>query len=139
MGEPLTFQVGDTESLELDDGAFDAVIMHTLLSHVSDPLAVLAEAKRVTRPGGMIGVFDGDYASITFEQDDPAKSKADEETIVSAVVTQPRVMRQVPRLAKRADMVLVNPSPISWRRSAKPTSGCRPSSRSGSCFRRQVR
>lgn len=111
VGERLTFQVGDTKSLKLNDRAFDAVIMHTLLSHVSDPLAVLAAAKRVTRPGGMIGVFDGDYASITFEQEDPAKSKADEEKIISAVVTQPRVMRQLPRLAKRAGLEPVKSFP----------------------------
>lgn len=111
VGERLEFQVGDTQSLKLADGAFEAVIMHTLLSHVSDPLAVLLEAKRVVMRGGMIGVFDGDYASITYEQDDPVKSKADEEKIISAVVTQPRVMRQLPRLAKRADLELVKAFP----------------------------
>lgn len=67
-----TFRAGDTRCLELADGAFDAVIAHTLLSHVDQPLAVLQEAARVTRPGGLIAIFDGDYASITFALEDPS-------------------------------------------------------------------
>lgn len=80
---------------------------HTLLSHVGDPGAVLGEAKRVVEPGGLVGVFDGDYASVTFEQEDPEKAKADEEKIISAVITQPRVMRQLPRRAKSVGLELV--------------------------------
>ena len=45
---------------------FDAVVAHTLVSHVRDPRTVLAEAARVVRPGGWVAVFDGDYASLTF-------------------------------------------------------------------------
>jgi ubiquinone/menaquinone biosynthesis C-methylase UbiE len=111
LGARIDFQEGDTQSLGLANEAFDAVVAHTLLSHVSDPLAVLGEAKRVVRPGGFIGVFDGDYASITFEQEDPEKAKADDEKIINAIVTQPRVMRQLPRLAKAAGLDLVKPFP----------------------------
>jgi len=103
----LQFRAGDTHSLELEDGTFDAVILHTLLSHVSDPLKVLEEAKRVAKPGSMVGVFDGDFASLTFEQEDPEKSKTDSERLINAMVTQPRVMRQTPRLAKRVGLELV--------------------------------
>jgi len=102
----LEFQAGDTQSLDLSDDTFDAVVLHTLLSHVTDPLIVLGEAKRVAKPGAMIGVFDGDYASLTFEQEDQAKAKADDEKLISAVVTQSRVMRQLPRLAKQAGLEL---------------------------------
>jgi ubiquinone/menaquinone biosynthesis C-methylase UbiE len=108
LEDRVSFRVGDTQSLDLGDGAFDAVVMHTLLSHVSEPGAVLAEAKRLTKPGSLIGIFDGDYASLTFDQDDPEQGKADDERIIGAVVTQPRVMRQLPRLAKRAGLQLVD-------------------------------
>jgi ubiquinone/menaquinone biosynthesis C-methylase UbiE len=107
----ISFQAGDTHGLDLEDEAFDAVVAHTLLSHVGDPLAVLGEAKRVAKPGAMIGIFDGDYASLTFGQEDEAKSKADDEKVISAMVTQPRVMRQIPRLAKRAGLQLVKVFP----------------------------
>lgn len=102
----VEFQTGDTQDLDLGDGTFDAVVLHTLLSHVVDPSVVLGEARRVAKPGALIGVFDGDYASLTFEQEDQAKAKADDEKLISAIVTQPRVMRQLPRLAKQAGLQL---------------------------------
>jgi len=105
------FEAGDTHSLDLADGSFDAVIAHTLFSHVDDPLAVLGEIARVTRSGGRIAVFDGDYASQTFEQADPDKSKADSETFIRAVVAQPRVLRQMPRLAKYHGLRILNVFP----------------------------
>ena len=111
LNDRLRFRAGDTHSLDLEDETFDAVVMHTLLSHVSDPLAVLGEAKRVAKSGSMIGAFDGDYASLTFEQEDPAKSKADSEKLINAMFTQPRVMRQIPRLAKRVGLELVKVFP----------------------------
>lgn len=42
--ERTEFRTGDTRSLEDTDGTFDAVVAHTLLSHVEDPLSVVKEA-----------------------------------------------------------------------------------------------
>jgi hypothetical protein len=55
----------------------------------------------------MIGIFDGDYASITFGHADPAKGKAYDDAIIGAVVTSPRVMQQMPRLLRAAGLQLV--------------------------------
>ncbi len=107
LADHLEFLAGDVRRLNLADGSFDAVVGHTLLSHVEDPLAVLEEAARVVRPGGMIGVFDGDYASLTFDHPDPVKGKAYDEALITALVTNPRVMRQLPRLLRTAGLVLV--------------------------------
>jgi len=107
LGGRVEFRSGDSRNLELADGGFDAVVAHTLLSHVEDPFAVVKECARVTRPGGMIGLFDGDYASITFGHADPAEGKAYDEAVVSGVVTSPRVMRQMPRLLQAASLQLV--------------------------------
>ena len=106
-GLNIDFRVGDTRSLDLADGAFDAVVAHTLLSHVADPAAVVREMGRLVRPGGMIGIFDGDYASLTFGNPDPAQGKANDEALINGVVTSPRVMRQMPRLLQAADLRLV--------------------------------
>lgn len=105
------FQIGDTQFLGIADEAYDAVVAHTLFSHVDDTSAVLAEAARVTRPGGIIAVFDGDYASQTFEQEDPVKSKTNSETFIRAVVAQPRVLRQMPRLAKHHGLKMLHVFP----------------------------
>jgi ubiquinone/menaquinone biosynthesis C-methylase UbiE len=103
----LAFQAGDVRRLDFADETFDALVAHTLLSHVDDPLSVLQEAARLVKRGGMIGIFDGDYASLTFDQADPVKAKADDEALISALVTNPRVMRQLPRLLRAAGLELV--------------------------------
>lgn len=100
------FRVGDSRSLALADGAFDAVLAHTLLSHVEDPPSVLTEMARVVRPGGCIAVFDGDFASMTFAGDDPAAGQATDAAIIEAIATSPRVMRQMPQLLRAAGLRL---------------------------------
>jgi ubiquinone/menaquinone biosynthesis C-methylase UbiE len=107
LSHRVDFRPGDSRKLDLADAAFDAVVAHTLVSHVDDPLAVLKEAARLVRPGGMIGIFDGDYASMTFGHPDPAKGKAYDDAIVRGVVTSPLVMRQMPRLLQTAGLQLV--------------------------------
>lgn len=58
----LEFLVGDAYALPFDDGAFDIVHAHQTLQHVADPVAVLRELRRVTRPGGVVAARDVDYA-----------------------------------------------------------------------------
>ena len=108
LAERLEFQVGDVHSLDFVEGTFDALVAHTLLSHVEDPLSVLKEAARVVKPGGIVGIFDGDYASLTFGHADPLKAKTNDEAVIGALVTNPRVMRQLPRLLPAAGLELVN-------------------------------
>ena len=100
----VEFRAGDSHSLALADGAFDAVIAHTLLSHVEDERAVLKEIVRVVRPGGKVGIFDGDYASMTLTVDEPAKAKAMDETIIGAQTTNPRIMREMPGLLREVGL-----------------------------------
>ena len=45
------------EALPYDDDTFDMVLLHEVLEHVDEDAAALAEAHRVTRPGGRIVVF----------------------------------------------------------------------------------
>ncbi len=48
------FHVGDVTALPFEDESFDVAHCHNLLMHVPDTGAVLAEAKRVLKTGGMI-------------------------------------------------------------------------------------
>ena len=49
---------GDFTALPFADAAFDTVLFHQVLHYAQEPAAVLAEAARVTRPGGAVAVVD---------------------------------------------------------------------------------
>ena len=49
------FHVGDVTDLPFEDGFFDIAHCHSILQHVPDTKAVLAEVKRVLKPGGILG------------------------------------------------------------------------------------
>jgi len=107
LGSCVEFRSGDTRDLDISDGRFDAVVAHTLMSHVQEPLTVLKELGRVVKPGGLIAIFDGDYASMTFALDDPVQSKRYDEALINAVVTSPRVMRQMPLLIRQTGLRII--------------------------------
>lgn len=100
----VEFHVGDAQKLEERDAAYDAVIVHTLVSHVSNPAAVISEAARVVRPGGSVAVFDGDYASLTYATSDRVLDAELVQAILSAVVANPYVMREVPALLRQVGL-----------------------------------
>jgi ubiquinone/menaquinone biosynthesis C-methylase UbiE len=106
--ERVEFRCGDSRKLELPDAAFDAVVAHTLLSHVADPSRIMQEAARIVRPGGLIGIFDGDFASMIFGHADAAKGKVNSEAIIGGVAASPWIMRQMPRMVGAAGLQLVS-------------------------------
>ena len=65
-GVQVTFETGDVYSLDFEDGAFDVVHAHQVLQHLVYPVAALREMRRVTRPGGLVAVRDGDYGAMTW-------------------------------------------------------------------------
>ena len=107
VGDRVEFVVGDVHKLDLAAASFDAVVAHTLISHVRDPLAVLGEAARVVRPGGSVAIFDGDYGSLTFDCSDPRLAEPLEHAVQSMIMSSPRVMRELPRLLSKVGLRLV--------------------------------
>ncbi len=52
----LPLMRADALNLPFVDGSVDAVVMLDIVEHIADPAAVLAEARRVLRPGGCLVV-----------------------------------------------------------------------------------
>ncbi len=106
LGHCVEFRVGDAHSVDLPDASFDAVIAHTLISHVTEPETVVREMARLVRPGGVVAIFDGDYASMTYALPDHEFARLMDVALVTASFNNPRVMRELPRLMPRLGLTL---------------------------------
>jgi ubiquinone/menaquinone biosynthesis C-methylase UbiE len=54
----VAFQEGMAEHLPLATGSVDVAMCHMLMHHVVSPRTVLAELRRVVRPGGYVLIID---------------------------------------------------------------------------------
>lgn len=106
LSDRVRFDTGDSHTLGLAPGSFDAVVAHTLFSHLEDPAQVLTEMRRVLRPEELVGIFDGDYASMTFELADEARSRQMDDAVVGSLMTNPRILRRLPRLLRKAGFTI---------------------------------
>jgi ubiquinone/menaquinone biosynthesis C-methylase UbiE len=96
----IDFLTGDAHKLGLPSEGFDVVVMHTLMIHVVDPATVLAEARRLLRPGGRLVVFDGDFSSFSYLTDEPDGGAETIRDLLTAMLVHPTVMRLMPRLLR---------------------------------------
>ena len=69
--ENVRFEPGNVYQLGYPDGSFDVVHAHQVLQHLSDPVAALAEMRRVCRPGGLVAARDGDYGGMFWYPAEP--------------------------------------------------------------------
>lgn len=58
LGERFSYRQGDAQHLPFPDDSFDLTTCQTVLIHMRDPSAVIAEMMRVTRPGGLVAVAE---------------------------------------------------------------------------------
>ena len=98
----LSYVVGSGTALAFDDGAFDAVVFHTVLSHIPDAGGALAEAARVTAAGGALAVFDGDYATTTVALGDHDPLQACADAAMAALVHDRYLVRRLGTLVRAA-------------------------------------
>jgi ubiquinone/menaquinone biosynthesis C-methylase UbiE len=98
----LTFVEGDARALPLEDGSFDVVVFHTTLCHIPGPELALAEASRVLSPGGLLAVFDGDYATVSCACGDFDPLQVCVEACVDSLVHDRWLVRRLSRLVRSA-------------------------------------
>ncbi len=98
----VSFAVGNAVVTGLPEASADVVVAHTVYSHLTDPEAALAEAFRLLRPGGVLAVFDGDYATNTVSLFDGDPLQAAMQATQRNLIHAPYIMRHLPRMMKAA-------------------------------------
>ena len=96
---------GDAYDLPFPDGSFDAIFSSALLQHLGDPLAVLVEARRVARPGAVIGLVDADWDGQLLYPNNPVLDRSIELMILLRQGTSPYVGKQLRSLLVDAGFV----------------------------------
>jgi SAM-dependent methyltransferase len=112
----VRFDVGDVYHLAFDDGSFDVIHAHQVLQHLSDPIAALAEMRRVCRDGGLIAARDGDYGGMFWYPEDPELTewRALYEQVGRALGGEPDAGRRMLAWARAAGFTEVEASASSW-------------------------
>lgn len=98
----VTFHEADGRAVPFDGETFDVVVLDSALSHIPDPDAVLAEARRVLRPGGWLAIFDGDYATTTVALGDHDPLQACAAITMAGSVHDRWLIRRLPMLVRRS-------------------------------------
>ena len=112
----LTFEIGDCYDLVHDDETFDIVHAHQVLQHLSDPVAALAEMRRVVKSDGVVAVRDADYRAMCWYPELPGLDRW--MTLYLAVArrnrAEPGAGRVLGAWARRAGFGTVTHSASSW-------------------------
>ncbi len=60
----LAWAVADGRQLPFDDASFEAVLCHSVLETLDEPAKVVAELRRVTKRGGVVGAASVEYGGL---------------------------------------------------------------------------
>ena len=94
------------DRLPFHGGCFDIIVMHTLMTHVPDPLSMLSSARTLLKPDGTLIIFDADYAGNTFAHPDLHTMRETDFKLFRAIASNIDICRQLPALLKQAGYAL---------------------------------
>lgn len=116
-GRPaVRVELGDLHELPLDSGSVDRARADRVLQHVADPARAVAEAGRVLRPGGRLGLAEPDWDTLAVADEDVATSRAFAAHLAGRV-RNPTIGRELVRLCAAAGLTVraVEPVPVLFR------------------------
>lgn len=103
-GRPtVTVTFGNAHALPLADASVDRARTDRVVQHLADPSGLLAEVRRVLRPGGTLAMAEPDWDTLTVADEDVATSRAFA-GFVAGQVRNATIGRQLPRLAEHAGL-----------------------------------
>lgn len=94
----IEVRAGDAHALPLPSASVDRARVDRVLMHVADPPRVLAELRRVVRPGGRVALAEPDWHTLVIDDVDLATSTAYTEYVTAAVVRNAAIGRGLGRL-----------------------------------------
>ncbi|MGN9780583.1 methyltransferase domain-containing protein [Nonomuraea sp. ZG12] len=95
---------GDVHEPPLPDGSVDRARTDRVLQHVEDPSRVLAEFRRVARPGGRIVLAEPDWEGLLIDSREPAVGRELTRFIATERVRNGTVGRGLTRLCAEAGL-----------------------------------
>jgi ubiquinone/menaquinone biosynthesis C-methylase UbiE len=112
----VEIRAGDAHELPLPDASIDRARTDRVLQHVAGPAAALAEAHRVLRPDGLLGMAEPDWDTLAVADEDVVTSRS-WARFVASQVRNPTVGRQLVRLAASAGFGIrsVEAVPVTFR------------------------
>jgi SAM-dependent methyltransferase len=106
-GTGIHLRQADGAKLPFADDGFDVTLAVTVMLHVADPLAVVREMARVTRPGGRVAVQDQDFGTCALAHPDRALSDRILHGVVGHIYEEPYSGRRLPALLRAAGLAQV--------------------------------
>ncbi|MEJ3744435.1 methyltransferase domain-containing protein [Actinomycetes bacterium KLBMP 9797] len=94
----VEIRAGDAHALPLPDASVDRARVDRVLMHLADPPRVLAELRRVVRPGGRVALAEPDWHTLVIDDVDTATSTAYTDYVTTAVVRNAAIGRRLGRL-----------------------------------------
>lgn len=104
LGGRVRLRVASGERLPFPDAAFDVTLAVTVLPHVADPLTVVREMARVTRPGGRVGLQDQDFGTLVVEHPDRTLTARIFAEVGRRIFVDPWSGRRLPALLRAAGL-----------------------------------
>ncbi len=103
----VALRTGDGARLPFANARFDVSLAVTVLLHVADPLAVVREMARVTRPGGLVAVQDQDFGTVALAHPDRPLTECILGGVAARIYEEPWSGRRLPALLRAAGLTLV--------------------------------
>jgi ubiquinone/menaquinone biosynthesis C-methylase UbiE len=117
----MDFAVGDVYALDYPDDTFCVTLAHQVLQHLGDPVKALKEMRRVTKPGGLVAVRDGDYGGMLWYPASPVLDQWREvyENVARANGGEPDAGRQLHVWVREAGFTDVTITSSNWTYATK--------------------
>jgi ubiquinone/menaquinone biosynthesis C-methylase UbiE len=100
----VALRVANGTQLPFAANRFDAALAITVILHVADPLRVVREMARVTRPGGRVGLQDQDFGVVAVTHPDRELTDRIMDGVAAHVYAEPHSGRRLPGLLRRAGL-----------------------------------